>query len=89
MEPDDGLFPLVVQNVKLVSLVLNDGLVELVALTVLLLVFGILIQHLLVHQLVNCWFEVESDIDELLSGGAKVGTGALLLEVTKFIQVVA
>ena len=51
------------------------------------LIFGLLVDYLLVHELVYLGLEEESDVDQFLSHPTKVGAAAFFLELLKFIKI--
>ena len=89
MEAHDAILPLVVQNVELCILIFNNCPVELIAFFVLSCVLFILIGDLLLHELVDLWLKIESNIDELLPHAAEVRSASFLLEGLEIIEAVS
>ena len=89
VEAHHGLFPFVVQQVELLTFVLDDPLVELVALLVLDCVLGILVLDLLLHQLVYLRLQVERDEYKLLAHATQVRSTSFFLEGPQVVKGVA
>ena len=72
MEADDRRLPRVVQDVEFFVFAINNFLIELVALSMLSRVLGILVLNLLLHKLIDLGLEVESDVYEFLPHATQV-----------------
>jgi hypothetical protein len=72
VESDHCLLPSIIKHIKLLVLVFDDSLVELIAVCMFSGILGILVFDLLLHQLVHLRFQIESDINQFLAHATEV-----------------
>ena len=80
VESHNGRLPCLIEAVKLGFFLLNDVGVESITLHVLGSVLGVLVGHLLLHELIDLWRKEKSDIDEFLAHSSEVRATTLLLK---------